>query len=371
MRPQRAPPARFAGLRVEVNDPALAPIVERTFAALRGAPFDTEAVFDAVDRLYGTGFFTGVWPRLDADGTLVIRADAQSPLLLSFSVGYDDDLGPRIFAGLHGRSGATEFALASRLGAVQSWANVSARHPLRALPTLATTAGVEYRNSEIREFDGERVIDETGVRRGGGWAGVVWTGTDDRAEVVAALRADRIDADPGREGAAYGFSLRIAGREPNARVVGTPLVIETERRWGDVAWTVIRARGSVGLDAGRLRTALQADLAAVGTNAPLDANPALGEPDGLPGLRAGSWRAPVRAIAGLDVAWPIPFEGHARIRLRVGGNATRLGDLDRTRWTPGVGLDLLWWSPWGRLALGLGATRHAGWRATIDLGPRF
>lgn len=372
--PMRTPapaPARFADLRVETNDPGLAPLVQRAFERLRGAPYDAGAVLAAMDRLYATGFFTGIWPRVEEDGALVVRADAQPPLLTSFSAGYDDDLGPRVLGGVRARGRATEYALAGRLGSVQSWMSLSARHPLPFLPTLATSAGLELRNTDIRQFDGERVFDETGVRRAGGWAGLVWTGTDDRAEVVAALRADRIDAEFGNDGSAWGFSLRLAAREPNARVVGTPLVVEAERRWGDVAWSAIRARGSVGFEAGRLRTALRADFAAIGSDATLDEFPALGQPDGMPGLRAGSRRAPARAIAGLDLAYPIPGEGHLRLRFRAGGAAGHFDELDTVRWLPGVGVDLLWWTPWGRLALGVGATRHAGWRASIDLGPRF
>ncbi|MGD8279267.1 MAG: hypothetical protein PVH00_14615, partial [Gemmatimonadota bacterium] len=371
MRTPAAAPARFTGLRIEVNDTALAPIVEHTFDALRDAPYDADAVLAAADRLYATGFFTGVWPRVDADGALVVRADAGPPLLASFSLGYDDDRGPRLLAGLRARAGGTEYALAGRLGALRTWADLSARHPLRALPTLATTAGLAIHDADIRQFDGERVLGETGVRRAGGWAGLVWTGADDRAEVVAALRGDRIDADFGTEGTAWGVSLRVAGREPNARVVGTPLVIEAERRWGDVEWSAVRARGALGWSAGRLRTAILADLAAVGDAAPLDERPDLGQPGGMPGRRAGSGLAPVRAIAGLDVAYPIPFEGHARLRLRTGAAVAEIADLETSRWQPGLGLDVLWWTPWGRLDLGVGATRHAGWRVTIDVGPRF
>ncbi len=371
MRTREPAPARFTDLRIETNDAALAPLVQRAFERLRGAPYDADAVLAALDRVYGAGFFTGVWPRVEADGALVVRADAQPPLLTSFSAGYDDDLGPRVLGSVRARGGATEYALAGRLGSVQSWVSLSARHPLPFLPTLATSAGLEFRDNDIRQFAGERVFDETDVRRSGGWAGLVWTGTNDRAEIVTALRADRIDAELGNDGTAWGFSLRLAAREPNARVVGTPLVIETERRWGDVAWTTVRARGSLGFAAARLRAALRADVAAVGTDATLDEFPALGQPDGLPGLRAGSRRAPARAIAGLDLAYPLPLEGHIRLRLRSGGAAAHFDELDTVRWLPGAGVDLLWWTPWGRLAVGIGGTRHAGWRASIDLGPRF
>lgn len=372
--PMRAPapvPDRFAGLRVETNDPALAPIVERAFDALRGAPYDADAVLAAADRLYVTGFFTGIWPRVGPDDVLIVRADAGAPLLASFSLGYDDDRGPRVLAGLRARGGGTEYAVAGRLGSLHSRVDLLARHPLRGAPMFATTAGVAFRDTDIRRFDGERVAGETEVRRAGGWAGMIWTGIDDRAEVVAALRGDRIAADSGSEGNAWGVSLRIAAREPNARVVGTPLVIEAERRWGDIDWGALRMRGSLDARAGRLQAAILGDVEAVGRAAPLDALPALGQPDGMPGLRDGSRLAPVRAIAGLDFAYPIPFEGHARIRLRAGSAVARPDDLGTSRWSPGAGLDFLWWTPWGRLDFGIGAMRHGGWRATIDLGPRF
>jgi len=371
MRAPASPPARFAELRTETNDSSLATLVERAFGALRGAPYDADAVLAAVDRLYATGFFTGIWPRIGPGDVLVVRAVAGPPLLASFSLGYDDDRGPRFLAGLRARGGGTEYSLAGRLGTLRSWVDLSARRPLRVAPTLATTAGIAFRDTDVRRFDGERVAGETEVRRAGAWAGVVWTGTDDRAELVAALREDRIVADSGSEGNAWGVSLRIAAREPNARIVGTPLVIEAERRWGDIDWSALRVRGSLDARAGRLQAAIRGDVEAVGSAAPLDDRPALGQPDGMPGLRAGSRLAPVRAIAGLDLAYPIPLEGHVRVRLRAGSDVARFDDLGSSRWSPGAGLDLLWWTPWGRLDLGIGAMRHGGWRATIDLGPRF
>jgi predicted acylesterase/phospholipase RssA len=366
-----ASPSSFGALRIRSNDPALAPVVEHAFAHIAGAPYQASEVLHAADRLYTTGYFSGIWPSIDADGNLVVRAEAQPPVLLSASFGYDDDRGVRGLASVRARRGTGEFTLASRLGSLRSWAALTARRPLTRLPALAPAAGILYRKTDVRAFEGERVASESAVRRIGGWAGLVWTGRREAAEIVTAFRTERIDTGEAGTGTATGFSIRLAGREPNARVVGTPPVLEFQRRWGDIAWSEVRASAAFDLGSDGVRTALVADLVGVGKAAPADAMPALGDDSGVPGLRYGSRRGSARAIAGLDVAIPIFFEGYARLRLRSGAIAGAIDKLGEVRWTPGADVSLVWWSPFGRFAVGVGATRGGDWRASFDIGPRF
>lgn len=366
-----APPLGFAAVRIESNDPRLVPMAERVFARLAGTTGTAQDVLRAADRLDASGFFTGIWPRLEPDGTLVVRADAEPPAVASGAAGYDADRGPRVMAMLRARRGSGEFTLGARLGSIDSRATLSVRRPLAALPLLAPTAGIAYRERRAREFDGQRVAAERKVRRAGGWAGWVWTATDGKAEAVAAFRADHVDRDAGRDGAALGFSVRLAGREPNARIVGTPAVLEVERRWGDVAWSDVRARGGLAFGGTDLRAALVADLASSSVRAPIDVLPALGEENGLPGLRIGSRRGPARVIGGFDVAYPVLFEGHARLRVRTGAVASKLEDLDSARWVTGAELGLVWWTPFGRVTAGAGKAWHGDWRAHVDIGPIF
>jgi predicted acylesterase/phospholipase RssA len=362
---------RIRAVDVTANDPGLAPLAARVFKPLAGTDAGAAAVLRAVDRLDASGFFTGIWPSLAPDGTLEVRADAQPPVIVSAAAGYDADRGARIMAGLRARRGTSEFTLASRLGSLESRASLSFRRPLVPLPSLAHTAGIAYREADIRVFDGERIRGETEVRRAGGWWGFIWTGTRGRAEAVAALRADRIEREAGAEGSAVGFSLRLSGREPNARIVGTPPVLEFERRWGDVAWSEFRARGALAAGTWGPRIALVVDIAASSTAAPADVWPALGQENGIPGLRVGSRRGPVRLIGGLDVAYPVLLEGHALLRLRAGTVAGTVDALDRASWLAGAEAGLAWWTPLGRIAFGAGITRQGDWRATFDIGPGF
>lgn len=365
-----APPAAFGNVRVEANDPALEGIVARAFRDLAGTPYDAGHVLDRLDRLYATGFFNGIWPHVAADGSLIVRADAQPPLLGSLSAGYDDDRGTRLHAGLRSRHGAAEISLTGRLGSRDSWGSVSVFRPLTGRPMIAPTTGVAYRESDVRVFENQRVVAETEVRRVGGWAGFRWSGRNGAGEAVAAFRIDRIRMDQGPEGMAQGFSLRLAGREPNARFVGATAVVEIERRWGEIDWSSAAVRGSVGFG-DRLLVALVGDLAAASTDAPLDVMPALGFDGGIPGLRFGSWRGPARVVAGIDLAYPVFLEGFTRLRLRSGARAAHLDELDRAHWMSGAEAGLIWWTPFGRIALGIGANHDGDWRASFDIGPRF
>ena len=82
---RRLPPAptSFAALRIEAADSALALFARKVFAAVAPGSYDPPAVLAAADRLYSTGLFEGIWPRVETvqetgGSTLVVRVDPRA-----------------------------------------------------------------------------------------------------------------------------------------------------------------------------------------------------------------------------------------------------------------------------------------------------
>jgi predicted acylesterase/phospholipase RssA len=368
-------PEAFAGLRVEVNDSSLVPLVRSAFTPAAQRGFDRDAILDAADGLYATGLFTGVWPRVEAGGsadTLVVLAEAYAPTTMMGGGGYDTDRGFRGWAAVTHRLGSrTETTVAGNLDAIETWAVASARiRPANRNPSLALDIGGSLEVNDVRVFFDDEVVDESQVSRAGGWAGLSWRAPGPNAEADALLAGEWID-DGINDGLAWGPTLRITSPGPNATVVGTPLRLSGDWRFGDFEYRRYRAAGSASVRRGRFLAAAVADLTVTRGDAPADAWPALGDGHAMPGLRSGEGRGRSMAIAGIDLAVASPLESHVRVRLRAGTTAVDPSDLWSNRWSAGAAAGILWWTPLGKLGLEAGVVDGGGWLFSLDIGPTF
>lgn len=378
-RPLPPPPDSLGALVVEAPEPALEALVRRAFRDAAPAPYDPGRVREAVDRLYGTGIFTGVWPRVepgtDRAPTLRVLAQATEPTALAAAVGYDNDRGPRGWAAFQGRvaGGApAELALAASAHELERWAAASGRLFSLRWPPLAWSGGGHYRERSVRLFREGEDVGEREVRRLGGWIGAEWRRLSPEVVAVATLQAERVEVEDGAGGASWGPLLRLAGVEPFFRIVGVPARLEGEIRFGEVEYRRVRGGGSLEAGVGRFRLAALADLALARGGPPPDALPALGDERLLPGLRWGELRGRTRVVAGADVAYPIPLEGFARLRVRGGTASGAFGDPDEAdRWLAGVELGALWSTAFGPLSLAAGANTRGDLRFDVSVGPEF
>jgi len=371
-------PVRIEDVIIETNDASLHAITRHAFDDVTGA-YDGNRILAAVDALYASGLFSGVWPRVeratgaDAGGILIVRADAIPPTTVAGGVAWEVDRGPRVWAALHRRiGGPAEVALAVQAGDIDRFASVSLRRPLPFNAALDVNAGGLYTENDVRLFDAERSLrGEREVRRAGGWVGAAWRSLAPDLDVRGSLRAEYVD-DGSREGVAIGPHVRFAAGQRNARIVGIPKRVEAEWRTGDFDYRAIRIGGSLDYaPTTAFLAAVIADLAVAAGAPPTDALPALGDDHALPGLRWGQQRDRTRVVAGLDLALATPLEAFIRLRLRAGATAGALDDLDRVRWPAGAELGLVWSTPLGQLSFEVGANTLGLRRAGVRVGPRF
>lgn len=400
---RRASPAprAFARLIVDAPDSAVADVARHAFRNAAPGPYDAEAVHEAVDRLYATGLFDGVWPSVrpaGADGAagapdtvrpagapqaadpaappaLVVRVEPAPSTLAGAAIGYDDDRGGRLWALARARVDAgvpIEVSASGEMGELERWGEVSARAHGVAAPPVALSAGVAYREADTRVFLDREPAGELGTRRLGGWAGVEGRWIEPELIGVATVRADAVEADVGPDGFAVGPLLRFGEPTAFARVVGVPTRVQVDARFGDLAYRRLQAGGDFDLRVGRLRLAPLAELAWTAGDVPVDVLPALGDDARVPGLRWGERRDRARLVGGVDVAYPIPFEGFARLRMRAGAVSGTLSALaERDGWVGGVEAGTFWWTPLGAVRGGVALDTRGEWRFTLDLGPDF
>ncbi len=373
-RTARAAPRRITRVDIEGEDPGLRVLAARAFADAVG-PFDPHHILTAMDRLYATGLAYGIWPRIepdpaggDQDAVLVVRTDAAPPLTINGAVAFESDRGGRAWAALAVRpgAGATTVTLSGEHEALHAGAWLALRRPVASLPGLSADGGFGFRETEIRRFaPGET---EIAIQRTGLWAGVAWQRIEPDWRAGAWLRAERING-PAATGNATGPLVRIERVEPLGLVVGVPFLAEAEARYGPIDYRRARVRASARGSLGRLRVAGLVDVTAVGGGAPDDVRPALGDDHLVPGLAWGRQRGDARIVTGLDVAWPVPLDGHARIRVRTGAVADAPGALDAARWVTGVEAGVTWWTPFGRVESGVGIARGGRPRLEVRFGP--
>ena len=374
VRTARDAPSVISRVDIEAADPALRTLTARAFRSAAG-PYDPDAILAAVDRLLATGLAYGVWPRIEADpergpdaGVLIVRADAAPPVLANGAVAFESDRGGRAWGALAFRpfTQAATITLSGEHESLRASAALALRQPLHAAPSISIDAGASLTETEIRSFDDES--PESEVRRAGAWAGARWMRIEPDWRAGIWMRAEQV-LIPGARGSAVGPYTRIERVEQLGLIVGVPFLVEAEARYGDFDYRRIRARASQRLSIGRLRLAALLDATSTNGAAPDDVRPALGDDHLVPGLAWGYDRNDARLVAGLDLAWPIPLDGHARIRIRSGATADRFEALDQARWWTGVEGAVTWWTPFGRIEGGVGVERRGRPRLELRFGP--
>ncbi|HEX6308481.1 MAG TPA: patatin-like phospholipase family protein [Longimicrobiales bacterium] len=373
------PPDSLARIIVEAPDEALHTMVANAFGRLVPGRYDADAILETVDRLYASGLFQGVWASI-ADssdtghtGALHVRADAGAPITLAVAAGYDNDRGGHAWASLdhhvrYGRHPGVRTVAAS-FAPLEQWAALSTRMFSLSHPGLAFGIGAHVQEREVRSF-GEDVIASVEVWRAGGWIGIELPIAMRRAFLSATLRVEGIDPEDAPGESAAGPLLRLAAVPPTLAVVGEPLLLEGEMRWGGISYSRFAARGSVPLDLARLRIAILADVRGTSRNAPIDEWPALGDQHAVPGLRWGELRGRHRAVVGIDAAYAL-LAGYARVRMRTGAVAADLDAYADARWVSGGEIGMIWPIPLGVLQVGVGVASQGDGRVTVGVGRDF
>ncbi|HEX6693326.1 MAG TPA: patatin-like phospholipase family protein, partial [Longimicrobiales bacterium] len=375
-RPQQSPPARFDTLVIETLSPPLAGLARRAFANAAPGEYSEERVLHAMDVLYTTGLFEGVWPRVaetDSSTSLVVRLEGQPDLSLSAAAGYESDRGGRAwvsadrFISVRGRPAFMTAAGAST--GVERWAAGSMRVYSFRNPGVAWSVGAHAQESDVRSFedDAMRVRE---VTRFGGWLGVELPRSLQQRTLTAVLRSEWVQQEDDDDGSAIGPLLRWADVDADTRIVGVPLLIEGEARAGSVDYARFAVSASHTVHIGRIAVAPLADVRAASPGAPLDVHPALGDGHAIPGLRWGTGRGRSRVVAGVDGAFLLP-SGFIRMRLRTGAAQRALDFIADSRWITGADLGVGWQSPVGTIEVSYGrATRDDG-RFDVSVGRKF
>lgn len=383
------PPTALAALAIEDVTGSLAPFLRRSFTEVAPGPYREDRILTIVDRLYATGLFDGIWTSVEDSGkaagpSLVVRTENRGPVSLSAAVGYDNDRGGRLWASVR-RVGTydahpLETGLEFSVDGVELWGAV----PIRVVRRdgHAWTAGAWFGEAEAPFFPSFADPSNPETGRSGGWLGFEARQIEPDLSASLMLRAETINADLGPEGGAYGITARAGVTPPLVTIVGTPIDVNLDLRAGAAEYWSVRARGSVARRFGSLLAAPLVDVTGVSTDAPLDVVPAAGNEGLMPGLRTGERRGRVRAIGGLDLAAAAPANATLRLRLRGGLivdearppdasdiHASLIGGKDI--WIGGAGLGALWWTPFGRIEVGVEAGTLGDRRFVIALGPDF
>jgi predicted acylesterase/phospholipase RssA len=372
------PPDSLSALVIESSAPAIAALARNAFRGVAPGSYDPRVVFAAADRLYASGFIRGVWPRVEvgsdaARPRLVVHVDPGPPTRFAVAAAYDTDRGGRIWSAARHRLGSlpVELIASGSLGSIDRLATLETRGVFNAAPALSWTVGAVYRESDLRLFEGERRMGERELTRAGAWAGLDWRSVARELHGSLTLRGDRVHDSGGPDGVTVGPSLSLRTTGNGSRVVGLPLRVEAETRFGELEYQRVRLAGSLDAQSRRWRFAAVADIAAAHGDAPLDVLPALGDDHAVPGLPWGRERQRTRAIAGVDVAYPIFLDGYLRLEVRGGFAADRLQSWNDVPWTLGTGLTGVWLTPLGAVQLGTAASEHGDWRIHFGIGPRF
>ena len=377
-RPQPALPDSFSALVIEAADSALVALARTVFAGVAPGAYDEPAVLDGVDRLYDSGLFEGVWPRVEeVEGDaprLVVLLEASPGLSLAAAAGYDNDRGGRVWGTLDRyRTLLGRPAVWSATGSVsglERFASASMRVHPRSRPAFAWSAGAYIRDTDVRFYDDD-IIATFQVTRPGGWLAIEMPLLLRERVASAALRAEYVEDEVGRDGVSYGPLVRFESVDADIRVAGMPMLAEVERRWGDVQYTRASLAVSYGVPLGVLLVAPVLDAAAIlSDEGPIDVMPSLGDNRGMPGLRWGEERGRARVNTGVDFALPI-MSGYARMQTRVGAAAPRVDDLDDAAVHAGARLAGLWQSPIGAVDLGVGANTRGDLRFDVSVGRAF
>jgi predicted acylesterase/phospholipase RssA len=379
------PPARVVELRVEGSDGALARLVHGTMAPALGA-YDPARIIRRTAALYSTGLFSAVWPRLEFDAedvetaTLVVDVVPTAGTTVFGGIRWDNDVGSGIWATLRQLLPAGEpldlratllVDDLSRRGSAEA-AIMSTR-----LPGLSWVAGAHIDEERIRTFEGADVTGTAAVRRAGAWSGAELHGPIRDWFVSLLARADHV-RQPGADGWSYGPYLRLSPPPRPDRVIGVEPVVEWEARLGTVPYSRWHVRSGHALAVGRAGLAAFGHAHAATRGAPADALPAAFH-DAAPWLPHGALRSRLLAGGGIDMNYPLVFDGYIRLRLRTIGSAAHAADagaggrqlVRQTKWLAGGEIGAVWPTAVGPVSVGAATGRGAGWRINAGIGSRF
>ncbi|MEX2582109.1 MAG: hypothetical protein WD766_02475, partial [Gemmatimonadota bacterium] len=377
-RPLPLPPDSFAVLRVEAPDSALARLARAMMSAAAPGRYDPAEVLRAVDRLYTSGLFEAVWPRVEEDpltggSALIVRLDTPPQTSLSAGAGYENDRGARAWAALLRQSTLlprpTTLTVSGSIDGIDRWVAMSARIQTLRRSALAWSVGLHARERDVRFFL-EDAIGNFDVVRLGGWAALELPYILSDQFVTAAARTEWVSVEDGPRGLSYGPLVRFSRLNPEASTVGSPFMLEGELRWGSVSYATAALRASRTHPLAAVQLAVTGDLRWSSPDAPADVQPALGDEHAVPGLRWGEQRGHVRAVLGAEAAYPI-LSGHARLRVRTGAVADDPHGIEDSRWLTGAQIDGVWRSPMGIAEAGFGVNLDGGRRLHVSIGRSF
>lgn len=328
----------------------------------------------AIDRMYATGLLEGVWPRVTPGDTLVVRVVGQPRVAFTAAAAYDNDRGGRAWGLIQRHASLARrpalLSAAIDLGGLEHSASASARIYANPASGLAWSIGAFVREHAIRAYE-EDVIRSSEVWRSGGWIGVDLPHILQERHVVASVRGEFIDEESGRGGFSFGPMLRWTSVQAPGDVIGIPTTLEAEQRFGEIDYSRLQLSGSHIVRIAKAQVAALADLRAVSSDAPADVPPALGDDHMIPGLRWGQMRGPVRAVAGLDAAYPIGA-GFVRIAARTGAITNEIDDVfDARDLTSGALIGVIFPTPLGALDVSYGISDRGTGRFDISIGQRF
>ena len=373
-------PRRFSELRIEAPDTALAALARHVFSKIAVQDYDPAGVSTAIDRLYSTGLFEGVWPRVLPAGdtsqppVLVVRVEAPPRVSLSGNAHFENDRGGRVWLSLdkQDRIGTlpTMFSVAGTAGSLERWATASMRIHMRTRSAFAWSAGAHVLESGVRFFQDD-ALTTTELFRAGGWIGWEWPHILRARLLTVTGRADWIDTEGNdTSGWAVGPVIRYSAVAAQARPVGWPLLVEVEHRWGSQGYSRAQLRASHVFGKRRTLLALGIDLRGVSADAPIDVLPSLGDEHAIPGLRWGELRGQARAVTGADLAVPVQ-PGYLRLRTRIGAVSDELDDWQHTHWEKGAELGFFMRTPIGVIEVGYGIATRGDGRFDVSLGRNF
>jgi predicted acylesterase/phospholipase RssA len=369
-----SPPDSLRRLIIETPDSSLALLARAVFHSSAPARYLRDNVIEAVDRLYASGFTESVWPRVDSSDALIVRVDPRPNGSLDTGLGYDNDRSGRAWASVQRRfsqlGAPSEVDLSGAVTGTERWASFTARRSSLLMAPMTWAASATLRKTEARFVRLPTGNATVKVKRLGGLIGAERRHVFPDRIMTASFHVENIESD-GRDELSYGPMLKFGVPEPD-RVVGVPLSIVAEQRFGE--WNYGRAafRGSVDRDLGRLEFAAVADAAITNADAPADVLPSLGDDRAMPGMRWGEERGRARMIGGFDVAYPLVLGGHIRLRARAGAAPLRLDDFDSSQtWVVGTEIGALWSLPVGSILIAGGFNGRGKSRFDVIIGQVF
>ena len=390
-----AAPDRFSALEVRVGEGQTRPPEqserlgqdglpgdERALGALVAASmegvmdaYDPNRMLAALDKLYATGLFDGIWPAVPssqaeaADPVLRIDVDPVSRSALLGGFGYELDRGPRAWAALRHRGALGNAPVVVRvsglLGELERYGSLSADiHPGGWTPVSLVMEG---HLSEVVARSARPNLDSDDVLRFGTNIGVAYRGLSPDWVLRAMVTGEYLESTP-VSGNLWGPTLRWEELAPVGHALGVPARLDVRGRFGVLRHWRIRARGSRGRGLGPLRIEAVADATYASGGAPPDAHPALGNDHGLPGLAWGEARGKSALVGGLDLGLGLPLNGMLRLRLRGAylEGFQRYGTEDVDAYGAEVGG--VWKTPFGALELRVGANTMDEWRVDLGVG---